>query len=150
MGAFCFFFSPFLFLLFSYSMNHVFLYCNWSPVTREAYSYLESKIWIKLTLFNVCILQKNGKFQDLLLSLKQFSDTKKSFMMKNKKRKIKRTFRIWGEGYPPWNLQTGAYLEKKHFYGLWDLWSTGTLKIIGHENSQEVTCIAPTGWAHFI
>lgn len=80
----------------------------------------------------------------------QFSDTTKLFMMKNKRRKIKWTFRIWGGGYSPWNLQTGACLEKKHFYGLWNLWSTGTLKIIGRENSQEATCIAPTGWAHFI
>lgn len=82
-------------------------------------------------------------------SVTEFSDTKKSFMMK-KKRKKKRTFRIWGKGHTPRNLQTRTYLEKEYFYGFWDLWSTDTLKIIGHENSQEDTCIAPTGWAHFI
>lgn len=41
-------------------------------------------------------------------------------------------------------------LRKKNFYGLWDLWATGTLKIIGCENSQEATCVAPTGWVQFI
>lgn len=66
--------------------------------------------------------------------------------MKNKRRKIKSTFKLWGEHYLPWNLKTGAHLEKNIYvaFEIADL-STGTLKITGCDNSQEVTGITPLG-----